>query len=194
MFRRLILIVATLVVLQCAFGKATVAQNTGNCPFITWVMGYPDPIPAGAILVDPSAGPTFFRVGAYKCQSSPAAAGETCPFCPQANSPISLATGDTYIQQNDIRLPGLSNGLRLDRTWNSVWPTTQLASQIGVFGPNWRSTFEERVFLGSDGFMKYSRSDGSFWSFPQGVSPASLAAPANITATLTSGTSYWTIT
>jgi YD repeat-containing protein len=34
-----------------------------------------------------------------------------------------------------------------------------------MFGPNWRSTYEERVFLGSDNYMKYARSDGSFISF-----------------------------
>jgi hypothetical protein len=33
-----------------------------------------------------------------------------------------------------------------------------------MFGPNWRSTYEERVFLGSDNYIKYARSDGSFLS------------------------------
>jgi YD repeat-containing protein len=34
-----------------------------------------------------------------------------------------------------------------------------------VFGRNWRSTYEEEIFMGGDGYIKYARSDGSFWSF-----------------------------
>jgi YD repeat-containing protein len=37
-----------------------------------------------------------------------------------------------------------------------------------MFGPNWRSTYEERVFVGSDNYFKYLRSDGSIWSFGYG--------------------------
>jgi YD repeat-containing protein len=121
------------------------------------------------------------------------------PSCSAAGRPIDLATGNTYVQQVDVRIPGLSNGLRLVRTWNSQWPSTQSTFQVGLFGPNWRSTFEERVFLGSDNYMKYSRSDGSFWSFGYNTSTAagnavySVAAPANVTATLTQGSSSWTL-
>ncbi|HZQ21445.1 MAG TPA: DUF6531 domain-containing protein [Terriglobales bacterium] len=70
-----------------------------------------------------------------------------------ATSPISLATGNTTIEQRDVSLPGLGGGLRLVRTWNSIWPSTQLANQVGLFGPHWRSNFEESVFTGSDGTM-----------------------------------------
>jgi YD repeat-containing protein len=63
-----------------------------------------------------------------------------------------------------------------------------------MFGPNWRSTYEERVFVGSDNYIKYSRSDGSFWSFgySQG-STLAVAAPANVNATLVFGPTYWTL-
>src|SRR5260370_33352257 len=100
----------------------------------------------------------------------------------------------------DIRIPGLANGLTLVRIWNSVWPTTQNPSNVGLFGPNWRSTYEERVFAGSDGYRKYSRGDGSLWSFgfwywgPNGTFVWRTAAPANIVVTLTSGSTYWTMT
>ena len=47
-----------------------------------------------------------------------AAADETCPTCakiraakPDAGAPISLASGNTYIQQTDVRIPGLGGGL-----------------------------------------------------------------------------------
>jgi len=70
---------------------------------------------------------------------------------------------------------------------------------VGWFGPNWRSTYEERVFVGSDNYVKYSRSDGSFWSFAiaaYGGRTYAPAAPANATATLTldSGYTHWTLT
>jgi YD repeat-containing protein len=65
---------------------------------------------------------------------------------------------------------------------------------MGMFGNNWRSTYEERIFLGSDGLIKYARANGSFWSFWNlGQTTYYIAAPANQTVTLTSGTS-WTLT
>jgi YD repeat-containing protein len=130
----------------------------------------------------------------------PAAAGNetksNCPTpsTPTAGSPICLATGNTYIKETDVRIPGLSGGLALTRTWNSIWPSTQAATQVGLFGPNWRSNFEERVFFGTDNYLKYARGDGGFWSFGFNGSSWSPAAPANVSATLTPGTSYWTLT
>jgi YD repeat-containing protein len=112
------------------------------------------------------------------------------PSCPKCGQPISLASGNTYIQQTDIRVPGLGQGLTLTRTWNSIWPSTQTASQVGFFGPNWRSTYEERIFQGDDGAVKYARADGSFWSFgfsaviTTNSSAYHLIAPANETVSL----------
>jgi YD repeat-containing protein len=89
--------------------------------------------------------------------------------------------------------------LSLVRTWNSKWPTGQGAFQVGLFGPNWRSTYEEKIFIGGDYYIKYSRSDGSFWSFgTSSPTPGSwaVAAPQNVVAALTTpniATPYWTI-
>lgn len=116
---------------------------------------------------------------------------------PTGGKPISLSTGDTVIDDLDITLPGLAGGLSLRRTWNSMWPITQAVNQVGIFGPNWRSTFEERVFVGGDNYIKYSRSDGSFWSFGVNVISGSdwaPAAPANVAAKLEQGIAYWTLT
>jgi YD repeat-containing protein len=107
--------------------------------------------------------------------ASPLAPYEACPSCdaaqqaaqsspPRTGEPINLATGNTFIRERDLSIPGLGGGLTLIRTWNSRWPFSQTASQVGMFGPNWRSTYEERVFLGSDNYIKYARSDGSFLS------------------------------
>ncbi len=63
-----------------------------------------------------------------------------------------------------------------------------------MFGGNWKSNFEERVFSASDGYMTYARGNGSFWSFQQnGSGQWNLVSPANETVTLTPGTSYWTL-
>lgn len=140
---------------------------------------------------------TSCQVWSYKC-APPGAAGETgCGSCgskAQASKPINLTTGDVYIKQTDIRIPGLGGGLQLTRTWNSIWPSTQSTYQVGMFGPNWRSTYEERVFLGNDLYMKYARSDGSFWTFGYQGPGFLVAAPANQHVSLMQGTSYWTMT
>ena len=112
-----------------------------------------------------------------------------------AGNPISLATGDTYIEENDMRVPGIGGGLNLSRTWNSILPAVPGSSPSGAFGPNWRSTFEERVFSTGDGYMMYSRGDGSFWAFYFTGAPGwSIAAPGNVSATLVQGSSSWTLT
>lgn len=145
----------------------------------------------------------------HRCPSPPttaAASGESCPTCNQSNTiptasqPINLATGNVFIQQNDIAIAGLGGGLKLTRTWNSMWPATQSALISGLFGNNWRSTYEERIFLGGDGTIKYARADGSFWSlsyFQTNTIPLGfhVIAPANAEATLTQqGATTWTIT
>lgn len=124
---------------------------------------------------------------------------ETAPGCcnePTASQPISLSSGNTYIVQSDLAIPGLGGGLKLQRVWNSMWPASQAGTEVGMFGRNWRSNFEERVFVGRDGTVKYARGDGSFWSF--GYDPSTgarpLIAPAEVQATISAGASYWTLT
>ncbi len=122
-----------------------------------------------------------------------------CPNCNKAGAPINLANGNTEITQTDLRVPGLGGGLTLLRTWNSVWPTAGTGSIVGMFGPGWRSTFEESVYAGSDHYLKYSRGDGSFWSFgwvsqTNNTDSFALAGPANLNATLVQTTGNWTLT
>src|SRR5437879_2833831 len=85
----------------CTF-YANVPQPTGpNCYFVEF-LGYYCPV--------------------YSCPAA-AAAQEGCPKCQTAGAPISLLTGNTFIEETDVRIPGLSNGLTLTRTWNSKWPS-----------------------------------------------------------------------
>jgi YD repeat-containing protein len=190
---------------MCGLGAMALAQSD---PCLHYATGIQQPFPAGFSFANCTY--QTYSFGSYTCvfySCPPKAAkeetrdGDTCPYCsssgtrPNASKPISLVTGDTYIAQTDVRIPGLSNGLTLARTWNSMWPSTQTAFQTGLFGPNWRSTYEERVFMGSDSYVKYARSDGSFWSFGGAVSLYPVA-PSNVTTTLTadSAQTQWTLT
>lgn len=91
-----------------------------------------------------------------------------CPTCPkpaEAGGPINLATGNTYIIETDISIPGLGGGLRLTRTWNSITPAVQRSYPF-MFGTNWRSNFEQRLVANaSDGFLKYTQPNSSVSSF-----------------------------
>jgi len=58
----------------------------------------------------------------------------SCPSC-SAGSPINLANGNVYLDQVDVNLPGLGGGLKLVRSWNSLWPPTQSTYRTGMFGP-----------------------------------------------------------
>lgn len=186
--------------LLCAWSPRAAAQAGPNCSWTVSIWSW-EAAPFGAYDCQYVAveGAVPCQVQTYLCPPA-AAPQETCATCAAAvtSLPISLASGNTFIKETDVRLPGLSGGLTLVRTWNSLWPSTQTAVQVGLFGPNWRSNFEERVFLGNDNYLKYARGDGSFWSFgygsPTGGGVWSTAAPANVSATLTQGTSYWTIT
>jgi YD repeat-containing protein len=176
-------------------GRASAqAGSACNMAFSEWSWEQPYPGVFGCIpLGIEGEDPCNLRTASCPPVAAPA---ETCPFCANgtAGNPINLATGNTYIEETDVRLPGLGGGLSLVRTWNSMWPATQSASQVGLFGPNWRSNFEERVFVGSDYYIKYARGDGSFWSFGVGGPGWTVAAPANQQATLVEGSTYWTLT
>jgi len=112
----------------------------------------------------------------------------------RVGNPINLANGNVFFDQVDVSVPGLGGGLKLIRSWNSLWPATQSIYRTGMFGANWRSNFEERIYVGDDGFIKYARGDGNFWSFGYAGSSWLPAAPANAQAVLTQSTTSWVLT
>jgi YD repeat-containing protein len=72
---------------------------------------------------------------------------------------------------------------------------------VGLFGLNWTSTYDEKVFLGSDNYLKAMSSGGSFSSFGSsgsGTTSWTLAAPQNgfgvSMTTPTTSTPYFQIT
>jgi YD repeat-containing protein len=171
-------------------GSSRVSAQAPSSCIETNTFWFTDPIPPGWSC---GTGPGPFML---LC-TGPAAVCNGKSWCPTCNqyvpiggAPINLTNGNTYIQQTDLNVPGLGGGLKLERTWSSIWPTSQNLSATGLFGPNWRSTFEESVFTSSSA-MQYAQSNGSYWLFnPNGT----VAAPANVTATLSSGPSFWRIT
>lgn len=192
--------------LACVLSVPAAAQSNSCLATTPWWLGFDGPLPIGWFVYSAYPGTFAVLIAAPKSSCpAPGGAGEGCLGCCNgghagaicyAGSPINLATGNTYIQQTDVKIPGLSGGLALIRTWNSVWPATQSAYRIGPFGPNWSSNFEERIFVGNDQYIKYERGDGSFWSFGFNgqMWSWSVAAPANVSATLVQGTTNWTLT
>jgi YD repeat-containing protein len=203
---RIIAVLFVFGVLLCACSVNVAAQEPDPCKYPTQFcvgMRLSD-LPAGAACY---TGPSFMctpcSVRTYQCPPVNGPDETRCRTCNAATvgQPIELATGNTYIVQTDLSVPGIGGGLTLVRTWNSKWAATQSGSEMGLFGLNWRSNYEEQVFVGSDGTVKYARGDGSFWSF--GYDPIAsrsgsmvyqVAAPVNGGATLISGTDYWTLT
>lgn len=182
--------------LLCACSTQLIAQSSScyDVMSIVWINYFP-PYPGWNCAGDGSGDP----VGIVICTRSksscppPHSPQETACGCNTPPSPkapqtsceggrtINLAGGNTYISQRDVSIPGLGGGLQITRTWNSMWPSSQSGSIVGLFGLRWRSTYEERVFLDSDSYMKYSRADGSFWSFgyDSATSKFQLVAPGN---------------
>lgn len=194
----------------CSTGIFAVAQDysVGRCPLPTypsscepWIVSGPSccpPMPVGTACCNPGGTPWGTTCIAPKLGCiAPNTAAETCPGCNKlrGGNPINLSSGNTYIIESDISIPGLGGGLSLTRTWNSMFPAMQ-NTYPSMFGINWRSTYEERLIFNSpDLLLKYARGDGSVWSFgiinPSGIYQT--AAPANDTSTITMGTSYFTL-
>jgi len=209
MIRRSVAALFAIAVCVCVCGKDAAAQGSQACGTGWFCSDYgggpagpcaPTP-PPPAIFVGSETYHTFlYSVATSACyRGNP---NDACPWCTTAGKPINLATGNTYIEQTDVSVPGLGGGLTLARTWNSKFPSVQGSSPVGIFGPNWRSTYEERIFVSSDGYFKYSRGDGSVWSFGYASSPSDgnfkyqTVSPANGggSASLVITPSSWPIT
>jgi YD repeat-containing protein len=164
-FKRAFVLMILLIAAQCIASAPLAAQVVSPC-LVTQRWDFPVQIPFGWSFFSSYPGTYAYLISAASSACAPpAAAAEFCPKCQNAGKPISLTTGNTFIEETDIKNPGLGGGLNLKRTWISAWPPSQNTFQIGAFGPNWRSTYEERVLFGVDGYFRYSRSDGSFWSY-----------------------------
>jgi YD repeat-containing protein len=203
MIKRLILMSLAVAVFYCASSAPVHGQTTNcsapwNCSWYSNNSGCVPAPPQGSYNCQYN-GPwaLICQYLTVTCAPPPPPCCPTCGGCGNASgAPISLVDGNTYIEETDVKIPGISGGLSLSRTWNSKWPLDQTSFLVGLFGPHWRSTYEERVFVGSDNYIKYSRGDGGWWSFAYAGSAYSPVSPGNVTATLTldSTQTNWTLT
>jgi YD repeat-containing protein len=193
-------------ILQCALSGMASAQISGcyisaeSCiSDLGFTIITSPPVPVSTPTITTGPGCAAWSARNYLC--SPAAApAEVCTSCcgAECGKPITLSTGNTYITQRDLSIPGLGGGLSLSRTWNSMLPSIQ-SSFAGMFGMNWRSNYEERLILvSSDGYLKRAMGDGSVWSFGTAVVTGTsltykTAAPANDPTTITTGDTYYTL-
>jgi len=129
----------------------------------------------------------------YQCPDAP-----PCPTCCQnactIGSPINVSSGNTFIDQNDISVPGLGGGLTVSRRWNSI-----LSGAVGLFGPGWRSTYEESIYVGPNGYIEYLRGNGDNWTFgfaASFIAPTTYLpmVPASSGASLLYDGTNWTVT
>lgn len=187
MIKRIIGVLFVLAVLQCALSRPAVAQ-TAIPPACQVTMSWwsIDPVPFGWSYYQSYPGTFVYLLQAMAHCSPP------CPWCQaHAQHPIGLATGDTYIDQQDIQIPGLGGGLSLTRSWHSNVSGSRLPSlSSGMFGPGWRSNYEERIVMSTDGFVTYLRGDGTYWTFGAGPTMWTWVpiGPANAVATLATDT------
>lgn len=212
--KNFISIVTLILLLGAAFPSVAVGQT--NC----WQPGesclydagggrliLAPPIPIDAIVGSGELWCAPWSVKLYSCvKAPPPLAEESCTTCNVpapvaapvvAGQPINLVTGNTFISQTDVSVPGLGGGLLLTRTWNSILPAPQMAYG-GMFGKNWRTNLEERLIYNSpDKFLKATRADGAVWSFATETASSQIGyrtiAPANDLTRITSGDTTYTL-
>lgn len=197
MTRTLMTSVAVIMLSICAFVAVSRAQTAScvqrvSCAIYSFNGACSPPLPLGAHNCATS-GPwaAICAIATYLCSPTP------CPTCGTAvaSGPIDLATGNTYITETDLRIPGLGGGFSLTRTWNSQ------TTGYGMFGLGWTSNVEEKIYVGGDYLVKSLHGDGSVWSFgfsSYGTDGNSvqylLAGPRNGNATALQTSSAFTIT
>lgn len=183
---------------------SSIINQFGSCrfDFSSSSLPLPDP-PVGLVCCNPFGVPGSEGCVVPKWPCATTQNTDACMSCnsgktAQGSSPIDFATGNTYIVESDVSVPGLGGGLQLVRIWNSLLPAAQQSSPF-MFGAAWRSTYEERlIFNSSDSFLKYTRSDGSVWTFAVAIlgtqNTYNSVAPATDTSTVVDGALSWTLT
>src|SRR5579864_6495354 len=123
--KRIVAVVVALVVLGCGLTVNLQAQASSCSQFFDLQKSHPSCLdvwpPLDFAHVAPTAvccnqggipfGETCIALSS-SCAAPPNAARETCVACnrknsPSASAPIDLATGNTYIEQTDLSVPGL---------------------------------------------------------------------------------------
>jgi YD repeat-containing protein len=158
------------------------------------------PIPLDSLHGTGDLGCVYWQVRTYACAVPPKDPESTCTACEvqaKGGGPINFTTGDTYIMQTDVSVPGLGGGLQLTRTWNSILPAPQKAYG-GMFGRNWRTNLEQRLIYSSpDHYVRMTQSDGAVWSFVTETASNTVVyrtiAPGNKLTRITSGDTVYSV-
>jgi YD repeat-containing protein len=207
--KRVITVVLLIAGFATAFPQPVSAQGD-PC----WILGYScigpnlngpgislgPPIPLDALIGNGNLGCVAWAVKKYSCAVPPKDPESTCTACKaaaEAAQPINLTTGDTYIMQTDVSVPGLGGGLQLTRTWNSILPAPQKAYG-GMFGMNWRTNLEQRLIYNTpDHYLRMTQSDGAVWSFATESASNTIVyrtiAPGNELTRVTSGDTVYSV-
>lgn len=99
-------------------------------------------------------------------------AGESVPASdrPSCNDPVDPATGEMFMQQTDLRLPGVLP-LVFERTQISGYRKGRW------FGRTWASTLDQRIEIDDDG-IHYAAPDGVVLHYPVPTQPGQRVMPA----------------
>lgn len=154
--RTVIVLVMPIVFVAVSRGQVNSCQVQVTCS--VYSLYYAEclpPIPLGASCTENGPWSATCTVAGSSCSPDP------CPTCNtgEASQPIDLATGNTYIEETDVRVPGIGGGLSLVRRWNSQ------TSGYGMFGLGWTSNVEDRIYVGGDHLVKHLKGSGSIWSY-----------------------------
>ena len=125
MRKRIVVTACALLFLWLAFSGKSAAQTTNPCLWIGWEECWPGDncSPPGIFIIGPGPGGWTLTIGAWTCPPQPCIECSGGSPSATASHPIYLTSGDTYIEETDVALSGLSGGLSLRRRWNSVWPS-----------------------------------------------------------------------
>ena len=74
----------------------------------------------------------------------------------QTGDPVDCASGDFWQTFTDVSIPGRGPNLDLTRTYNNLQ-----ASNSGIFGNGWSSSYDQHLTLNGDGSITLTLSDGS---------------------------------
>ncbi|MCG3155067.1 MAG: hypothetical protein DKINENOH_01669 [bacterium] len=77
--------------------------------------------------------------------------------CPALGYPISVVTGNMFLDQIDIALPALGPDLKFIRSYNSQLAYRRIA---GGFGPGWSHPYEQSLSFPSIGIIMLRQGDG----------------------------------
>ena len=88
-------------------------------------------------------------------------AGKSCPIVGtgqpasiSVGQPVNVSNGNMWLEQNDYRLPGIGEGIKITRFYNSLTQTS------GLFGTGFRTKYDESLVLYGDYLARLNLPDG----------------------------------